>query len=66
MRSGGLQDVAIVDLSTGSVTHEPVTPQLALDYIGGQGIGSYLLYRFVKPGVDGCHPTMPSYWLLDR
>ena len=25
------QDVAIVDLSTGSVTHEPVTPQLALN-----------------------------------
>ena len=52
----GLQDIAIVDLSSRSVTYEPVTPQLALDYIGGQGIGAYLLYRFVKPGVDALSP----------
>ena len=56
MGRGGLQDIAIVDLSAGSVTFEPVTRGLAREYIGGQGIGSYLLYRFVKPGVGGLAP----------
>ena len=56
MSRGGLQDIAIVDLSTGTVACEPVTTELALEYIGGQGIGSYLLYRFVKPGVGALSP----------
>ena len=56
MARGGLQDIAVVDLSAGTVTREPVTRQLALNYIGGQGIGSYLLYRHVKPGTDPLSP----------
>ena len=38
------------------MTIEPVTPELARTYLGGQGIGSYLLHRYVKPGVDPLGP----------
>ena len=60
MRRGGLRDIAIVDLSAGTVTCEPVTRQLALEYIGGQGIGSYLLSASSNPASTHSRPTTPS------
>lgn len=56
MTTAGLQDIAIVDLATGTIEVEPVTRELAYEYIGGQGIGSFLLHKYVKPGTDPFGP----------
>jgi aldehyde:ferredoxin oxidoreductase len=56
MGYGVFQDILIVNLTSGEIERMPVTEQLARDFIGGQGIGSYLLTQFVKPGADPLGP----------
>jgi aldehyde:ferredoxin oxidoreductase len=56
MKEHTFQDILVVDLTTGGIDRMPVTERLARDFIGGQGIGSYLLTQFVKPGADPLGP----------
>ncbi|MBT3366032.1 MAG: aldehyde ferredoxin oxidoreductase family protein [Nitrospina sp.] len=45
-----------VDLSTGSISREPLSEKLRLDYLGGRGINSRILYDEVKAGTDPLGP----------
>ncbi len=46
-----------VDLSRGKVVKEPLSEELAHDYIGGRGINARVLYSELKPGVDPLGPN---------
>lgn len=41
-----------IDLSTGEVRTEPVAEKVALDFIGGRGLGISYLYQEISPGID--------------
>ena len=45
-----------VDLSSGRVSHEPLTEELVHNYIGGRGFGAYYVYKEVPPGADPYGP----------
>ena len=45
-----------VNLSTGKISKEPTSPELARDYIGGRGFGAYFLYKEVPKGADPLGP----------
>ncbi len=42
----------IVDLSTGTGRYEPLLDDILERFIGGVGLGAYLLYRHCPPGAD--------------
>jgi aldehyde:ferredoxin oxidoreductase len=48
-----------VDLTTGKVSTEPLTEQMAKSYIGGMGLGIRLLMDNSKPGTDPFSPDNP-------
>jgi len=48
-----------VDLTTGKVSTEPLTEQMAKSYIGGIGLGIRLLMDNSKPGTDAFNPDNP-------
>jgi aldehyde:ferredoxin oxidoreductase len=48
-----------VDLSTGKVGTETLNEALAKQYIGGIGLGIYLLMKHSKPGTDAFSPDNP-------
>jgi aldehyde:ferredoxin oxidoreductase len=48
-----------VDLTTGKVSTEPLTEQMAKNYIGGIGLGIRLLMDNSKPGTDPFDPANP-------
>ena len=45
-----------VDLGTGASSQEALDPQVLKDYIGGRGLGAYLVYRQVPPRADPLGP----------
>jgi aldehyde:ferredoxin oxidoreductase len=45
-----------VNLTTGKITREPTTPELARDYIGGRGFGIYFLTKEVPVHADPLGP----------
>ena len=45
-----------VDLGTGACSQEALDPQVLKDYIGGRGLGAYLVYRQVPPRADPLGP----------
>lgn len=45
-----------VDLSTGKITKEPTSPQMARDFVGGRGFGAYFLYKEVPQNADPLGP----------
>ena len=45
-----------VNLSTGKIGKEPLSEDLRLNYLGGRGINSRILYNEVKPGIDPLSP----------
>jgi len=45
-----------VNLSTGKISREPTSPELARDFLGGRGFGAYFLYREVPKGADPLGP----------
>jgi len=45
-----------VDLSSHKVEKEPLSEYLRLNYLGGRGVNSRLLYEEVKPGIDALGP----------
>jgi len=46
-----------VDLTTGSITHEPLNEKWARDYIGGKGFVFRYLYDELKAGTDPLSPA---------
>ena len=52
----GFGDILEVDLTAGTHRRLPVTEAMARDYIGGQGIGSYLLSQYIPNVVDPLGP----------
>ena len=50
--------VARIDLTTGSITYEPVDDELARKYLGGRGLG--VKYVFDHGIHDPLSPAVPS------
>ena len=51
--------VMLVDLSTQSVRWQPLDQDVLLNFIGGTGLGTYLLYEHCPPGVGALDPANP-------
>ena len=62
----GLQDIAIVDLSTGSVTYEPVTPSWLSTTSAARASVPTCCIGSSNPASMPSHPQTPSSWPLDR
>ena len=52
-----------VNLTTGETRIEPLSEQMAKDYIGGIGLGIRLLFDNSKPGTDPYDPDNPIIYL---
>ena len=48
-----------VNLSTGEIGHEQLDPGLARRFVGGRGLGTYLLTQAIDPGIDPLSPANP-------
>ena len=51
--------VLLVDLSTQEVRSEPLDQTVLQAFVGGIGLGTYLLYRFCPPHVEPLDPANP-------
>jgi aldehyde:ferredoxin oxidoreductase len=57
MKKGGyIGKILDVDLSTGTLTEEALDESLCRQYIGGYGVGAYLLYQRIPAGADPLGP----------
>ncbi len=56
MANGYMGKILWVDLSRNSLQEEPLDERLCRDYIGGYGLGAWLLYSRQKAGVDSLGP----------
>jgi len=45
-----------VNLTKGKVTDEPLEEETARKFIGGRGLGAYILFNELKPGIDPLGP----------
>ena len=45
-----------IDLTKRTYWAEKIAPEIYADFIGGKGLGTYLLYRDLKPGIDPLSP----------
>jgi aldehyde:ferredoxin oxidoreductase len=45
-----------VDLSNGRMVEEPIDEETYIKYLGGYGLGAYIIYTRQKPGVDPLGP----------
>lgn len=58
--SGYCDTILRVDLSSGSIEREPLPSEEAMRLLlGGKGLGAYLLYKDVPPGIDPHSPENP-------
>jgi aldehyde:ferredoxin oxidoreductase len=55
-RTGYVGTILHVDLTSGSIRKEPLSQELARDYLGGAGINARLAYDLIKPGIDPLSP----------
>ena len=51
--------ILIVNLSTQEHAYEPLDDSVLLRFIGGIGLGTYLLYRYCPPGTSPLSPLNP-------
>jgi aldehyde:ferredoxin oxidoreductase len=56
MPGGYMGKLLNVDLSTGELAEEPLNQELCRQYVGGYGIGAYLLYRRMPAHADPLGP----------
>jgi aldehyde:ferredoxin oxidoreductase len=61
MLSGYAGSIAWVDLTGGSVRVDELGEGIARKYLGGKGLGAYLLYRSLNPHI---HPYDPENKLI--
>ena len=58
--SGYCDNILRVDLSSGSIEREPLPSEEVMRLLlGGKGLGAYLLYKEVPPGIDPLSPENP-------
>jgi aldehyde:ferredoxin oxidoreductase len=48
--------VAIINLTTGEIQKKAISTEIRKKYLGGRGLNAYLLYNYLKPGVDPLGP----------
>ena len=48
--------IAVINLSTNKIEKLELERPVIRDYIGGRGLGAYLLYKYFKKGTDAMHP----------
>lgn len=48
--------IAYIDLTEQKVRVEELPEETARKYLGGKGLGAYLLYRHLRPGIDPYDP----------
>jgi aldehyde:ferredoxin oxidoreductase len=53
---GWIGNILRVNLTNGAISHEPLDPALARDYIGARGLGTKILCDEVDPRVDPLSP----------
>ncbi len=53
-----------VDLSTGAATWVPLAENVLRRYLGGVGLGTYLLHREAPAGIEPFHPSAPLIFSL--
>ena len=53
---GWMGTILQVELSSGKIEKEPLSDNLRLNYVGGRGINSRILYDSVGPEVDALSP----------
>jgi aldehyde:ferredoxin oxidoreductase len=46
-----------IDLTSGEIREKPLDPDLALDYLGGRGLGTRILYDTIDPACDPLGPA---------
>ena len=46
-----------IDLTTKTSRVEEIRPEVYADFVGGKGLGAYLLYRELAPGIDPLSPN---------
>ena len=51
--------ILIIDVSTKSWRWEDLQEEVVKDFIGGSGLGAYLLYHYCPPGADPFSPANP-------
>lgn len=52
MKYGWTGNRLTVNLTSGKISKEPFPRNLALNFIGGRGINSRMLYDLINPGTD--------------
>jgi aldehyde:ferredoxin oxidoreductase len=56
MKGGYAGQLLFVDLSSGVIQKEPLSDEMATNFVGGYGIGARVLYDRMKPGADPLGP----------
>ena len=56
--------VLLVDLSTGSAETAPIEEPVLRSYIGGAGLGTWLMHRHCPAGVDPLDPRAPLMFVF--
>ena len=51
--------IFVIDLTSGKSKFEPLTMEEQVSFIGGAGLGAWLLYKHCPPGVDPLSPDNP-------
>ena len=51
--------IFVIDLASGKSSFEPLTMEEQVSFIGGAGLGAWLLYKHCPPGVDPLFPQNP-------
>ncbi|MBF8265655.1 MAG: aldehyde ferredoxin oxidoreductase [Dehalococcoidia bacterium] len=54
-----MRQVAYVDLTNRKVTIKPIPEDLLRMFLGGRGMGAYLLYNHSEKGIDPLNPENP-------
>ncbi|UCE16201.1 MAG: aldehyde ferredoxin oxidoreductase family protein, partial [Candidatus Bathyarchaeota archaeon] len=53
---GYMGKILRVNLTKGKITEEPLEENVARKFIGGRGLGAYILFNELKPGIDPLGP----------
>ena len=51
--------IFVIDLASGKSSFEPLSAEEQVSFIGGAGLGAWLLYKHCPPGIDPLSPENP-------